>query len=90
MEGNASDCSSATKELEEEEMSTAEVGSAGSSCEMSVEPRWRRQWEELGEEADDKEDSEQPEQRLLLNVPIRARHSSTEIIVRIPRCRFMS
>ena len=29
---------------------------------------------------DKKEESEQPEQRLLLNVPIRARHSSTDIM----------
>ena len=78
VEENACDCSLIVKELqEEEEVSAMEVGS---SCETLVEPRWRRQREEASDE-EDKEESEQSEQRLLLNVPIRARHSSTDIIV---------
>ena len=78
VEENACNSSSAAKELEEGEVSAI----LGSSCETSVEPVWRRQrW--LGEEGsdeDDKEESERPEQRLLLNVPILARHSSTDIM----------
>ena len=73
---NSCNSSSAAKELEEGEVSAI----LGSSCETSVEPVWRRQWEE-GSEEDDKEESERPEQRLLLNVPILARHSSTDIMM---------
>ena len=79
VEENSCDCSLIAKELqEEEEVSALE----GSSCETSAEPRWRRQWVEGASDEDDKDESEQPEQvRLLLNVPIRARHSSKDIIL---------
>ena len=74
---NSCNSSLIAKELEEGEASAI----LGSSCETLVEPVWRRQrWEE-GSDEDDKEESERPEQRLLLNVPIRARHSSKDIMM---------
>ena len=67
--------------LKEREASATEDGF---SREASVEPPpWSRQ----REEASDEDESEQPEQRLLLNVPIRARHSSTDIMTTTVDCR---